>query len=73
MAPSEPGIPKRIRPPSNAGPAGHDAARTRVPFVITTSVFVPTSTSIAGPLDVAGSAASSIPAGSRSAAASAPT
>ena len=30
MAPSAPGMPKRSRPPSNAGPAGHDAARMRV-------------------------------------------
>ena len=27
IAPSAPGIPKRSRPPSNAGPAGHEAAR----------------------------------------------
>ena len=30
MAPSAPGMPKRRRPPSKAGPAGQDAARSRV-------------------------------------------
>ena len=45
IAPSAPGIPWRSSPPSNAGPAGHDAASTRVPSVTTTSVFVPMSTS----------------------------
>ena len=49
MAPSAPGIPKRSRPPSKAGPAGHEAARKRVPSVTTTSVFVPMSMSIRMP------------------------
>ena len=53
IAPSAPGMPNRSSPPSNAGPAGHDAARTRVPSVTTTSVFVPMSTSIRTPLPAA--------------------
>ena len=33
-------------PPSNAGPAGHDAATIRFMFPTITSVFVPTSTNM---------------------------
>ncbi len=60
-------MPNRSSPPSNAGPAGHDAARYRLPSVTTTSVFVPMSTSIRTPLPPPKSTAV------RSAAVSAPT
>ena len=66
-APSYPGMPYVISPPSNAGPAGHDAAIMPCRFPTTTSVFVPTSTSITT------SSSSSMPMARRSAVTSAPT
>ena len=43
IAPSSPGMPQAIAPPSNAGPAGQDAARMRSRLPTISSVFVPMS------------------------------
>ncbi len=43
MAPSRPGIPQSTPPPSNAGPAGHEAATMRSRFPTRSSVLVPMS------------------------------
>ena len=66
-APSYPGMPYVMAPPSKAGPAGHDAAIMRSRLPTTTSVLVPTSTSIAS------SSCSSMPIAMRSAVTSEPT
>ena len=60
-------MPWVISPPSNAGPAGQDAAISRSRWPTTTSVLVPTSTSITG------RSASAMPIASRQATVSAPT
>jgi hypothetical protein len=43
IAPSSAGIPQEIAPPSNAGPAGQDAARMRSLLPMISSVLVPMS------------------------------
>lgn len=43
IAPGRPGIPNRIFPPSNAGPAGQDAARILCRLPRISSVLVPMS------------------------------
>ncbi len=67
IAPSSPGMPHRTPPPSNAGPAGHEATRSRFRFPSKTSVFVPMSTHI----EISSRSARWV--ASRQAAASAPT
>ena len=66
-APGNPGMPKVICPPSNAGPAGHDAARTLCLLPTINSVLVPMSMTATSRSSLARSTAS------MQAAASAPT
>lgn len=67
IAPSTATIPRLMPPPSNAGPAGLDAATIRRPSLATISVFVPMSSRSEPPVSP------SNPVATRSAARSAPT
>ena len=67
IAPSSAGMPQATPPPSNAGPAGQEAASSRSRLPTITSVLVPMSSSAVT------SSESSSPVASAQAAASAPT